>query len=149
MLLCSIMLSTTCKYAINAAVFITAKGTPQHKLGVKTITEEIGANEHTTAKILQVLVRAGFIQSVKGPAGGFYVLPGAPPFYLMDIVQLIDGTGFFFKCGLGLGECSEKKPCSIHHSFKAARALLFKEFSTVTIQKLAVDIKLGAAFLKY
>ena len=142
------MLSTTCKYAINAAVLIAAKGTLQNKLGVKYITEEIGANEHTTAKILQVLVKAGFIQSVKGPAGGFFVQPGAPPVYLMDVVQLIDGTDFFFKCGLGLKECSENKPCSIHHSFAAARTLLFKEFSTITIQKLAVDIKDGFAFLK-
>src|SRR5690349_19568941 len=101
------MLSTSCKYAIRAAVYIMSQSRKNYRPGIKEIAEEIESNEHTTAKILQVLVREGIIGSAKGPNGGFYAHPDSTPIYLMDIVKVIDGGGFFFECGLGLKECSE------------------------------------------
>jgi Rrf2 family protein len=142
------MLSTSCKYALRAAVFIMAQAAEGKKLGIKEIAENIEANEHTTAKILQLLAKEGIIHSTKGPNGGFYLLPDAAPVYLIDIVQVIDGTHFFFECGLGLKQCSESKPCPIHHHYKEARELLYKEFSTITIQELSMDLTAGKAFLK-
>lgn len=142
------MLSTSCKYALRAAVYIMSKAGQSERLSIKEIAEEIEANEHTTAKILQTMVREGVIFSVKGPHGGFYLPADSPPIYLMDIVRVIDGEHFFFECGLGLKECSEKKPCPIHHQYKAVRENLFRQFSTVTVQQLSKDLTLGRAFLK-
>lgn len=51
------MLSTSCKYALRAAVYLSANTDELKKAGIKEISEEIQANEHTTAKILQLLVR--------------------------------------------------------------------------------------------
>lgn len=142
------MLSTSCKYALRAAVYITARSAEGARLGIKEIADEIEANEHTTAKILQVLVREGIINSVKGPSGGFFLPAGAPPIYLIDIVRVIDGEHFFYECGLGLKECSEQKPCPIHHQYRAVRENLFRQFSTVTVQQLSQDLSLGKSFLK-
>ena len=52
---------------------------------MREIAEEIEANEHTTGKILQLLVKAGIICSSKGPGGGFYIEEGKKPVYLIDI----------------------------------------------------------------
>jgi Rrf2 family protein len=142
------MLSTSCKYALRAAVYVTARAAEGGRLGIKEIADAIEANEHTTAKILQLLVREGVVHSAKGPTGGFFALTDAPPVYLMDIVRIIDGEHFFYECGLGLKECSEEKPCPIHHQYKAVRENLFRQFSTVTIQQLSKDLSLGKAFLK-
>lgn len=142
------MLSTSCKYALRAAVYIMSKAEGNVRLGIKEIADEIQANEHTTAKILQQLVREGVIYSIKGPHGGFYLPADNPPIYLIDIVRVIDGEHFFFECGLGLKECSEQKPCPIHHQYKAVRENLFRQFSTVTVQQLSKDLTLGRAFLK-
>ena len=142
------MLSRSCKYALRAVVYIMSKAGTGHRLGIKEIASDIEANEHTTAKILQVLVHAGIIHSAKGPHGGFYLLPDAPPIHLIEIVRVIDGDHFFFECGLGLKECSESKPCPIHHTYKAARADLYQKFNTITVQQLSEDIALGKAFLK-
>ncbi|RPD46539.1 MULTISPECIES: RrF2 family transcriptional regulator [Chitinophagaceae] len=142
------MLSTSCKYALRAAVLLMKVAPEGRRLGIHDVAEGIEANEHTTGKILQQLVREGLICSAKGPHGGFYIPLNAAPLPLIDIVRVIDGVHFFFDCGLGLKECSESKPCPIHHQYKAARQALHQQFSTITVQQLAQDLSLGKAFLK-
>jgi Rrf2 family protein len=142
------MLSTSCKYALRAAVYLMANTNGITKAGIKEIAEEIEANEHTTGKILQLLVRERFIASAKGPNGGFYIAPHTKKIYLIDIVEAVDGVHFFFECGLGLHKCTERKPCPIHHTYKVSREKLYKEFSTITIQELANNIEKGEAFLR-
>jgi len=142
------MLSTSCKYALRAVVFLMSKAAGQQRYGIKEIAKAIEANEHTTAKILQLLAREGIIYSAKGPTGGFYLLPDAAPIYLIQIIRLIDGDHFFFDCILGLKECSDKKPCPFHQYYKEARAGLFQQFSSVTVQQLSRDIALGNTYLK-
>ena len=142
------MLSTSCKYALRAAVYLTANTDDTRRAGIKEVSTEIEANEHTTAKILQLLVRERIIGSVKGPNGGFYISKHSKKIHLIDIVKVVDGVFFFFECGLGLRKCSESKPCPIHNSYKVSREKLYKEFSSITIQELAGDIEKGHAFLK-
>jgi Rrf2 family iron-sulfur cluster assembly transcriptional regulator len=142
------MLSTSCKYALRAAVYLMAHANGIVKAGIKEIAGEIEANEHTTGKILQLLAKEGIIVSTKGPNGGFYIPANSKKIYLIDIVQVVDGVHFFFECGLGLRKCSEKKPCPIHHTYKASREKLYKEFSSVTVQQLAFEIEKGETFLK-
>lgn len=142
------MLSTSCKYALRAAVYLMANTSELLKAGIKEISAEIQANEHTTGKILQLMAREKIISSTKGPNGGFYISSNAKPIYLIDIVKVIDGVHFFFECGLGLHKCSEKKPCPIHFTYKVSREKLFREFSTISIQELAGNIEKGEAFLK-
>jgi len=142
------MLSTSCKYALRAAVYLMAHANGIVKAGIKEIAGEIEANEHTTGKILQLLAKEGIIVSTKGPNGGFYIPANSKKIYLIDIVQVVDGVHFFFECGLGLRKCSENKPCPIHHTYKASREKLYKEFSSVTVQQLASEIEKGETFLK-
>ena len=142
------MLSTSCKYALRAAVYLMANTDDTRRAGIKEVSTQIEANEHTTAKILQLLVRERLIGSVKGPNGGFYISKHSKKIHLIDIVKVVDGVFFFFECGLGLRKCSESKPCPIHNSYKVSREKLYKEFSSITIQELAADIEKGHAFLK-
>jgi Rrf2 family protein len=142
------MLSISCKYAIRATVYLMSESKDARRFSIKDVAEAIDANEHTTAKILQLLVKSGLINSAKGPTGGFYIEPQGAIIYLIDVVRVIDGDQFFYECGLGLKECSEAKPCPIHHNYKAAREKLFNEFSTVSIQQLSKNLSLGKAFLK-
>ncbi|HUC83252.1 MAG TPA: Rrf2 family transcriptional regulator [Flavisolibacter sp.] len=142
------MLSVSCKYAIRSAVYLMTLSKSGVRAGIKEVAREIEANEHTTGKILQELVRAGIISSAKGPSGGFFIAADAAPVYIIDIVKLVDGVHLFFDCGLGLRKCSEVKPCPIHFTYKAAREKLYEKFSAITIADLAKDITKGKAFLK-
>jgi len=142
------MLSTSCKYALRAAVYLSVYTNEQKRAGIKEIAEQIEANEHTTGKILQLMSKKKIIASTKGPHGGFFISKHAKKIYLIDIVEVVDGVHFFFECGLGLHKCTERKPCPIHHTYKVSREKLYNEFSSITIQQLANDIEKGEAFLR-
>jgi Rrf2 family protein len=118
------------------------------RFSIKDVATAIDANEHTTGKILQLLVKTNIIKSAKGPTGGFYMEADGRTIFLIDIVRVFDGDHFFYECGLGLKQCSEKKPCPIHHNYKAAREKLLKEFTTVSVQQLSKNLVAGKAYLK-
>jgi Rrf2 family protein len=140
------MLSVSCKYALRAVLFLVMR--QGEKAGIREIADYIDANEHTTAKILQLLTKEAIIHSVKGPNGGFYFEKRKKPLYLIDVVRLVDGTGFFTACALGLAECSDRKPCPIHYQYKEVRETLHRQFCTITLDSLSEDVSVGKSFLK-
>lgn len=141
------MLSTSCRYALKALVFLTAHARRNTPTGIKDIAAGIDANEHTTAKILQVLVREGMIESVKGPNGGFFI-DTDKNIFLIDVVRVVDGDHFFHECALGLKVCSSRKPCPLHHQYTAVRENLHRQFCTISIGQLSQDTEAGKAYLK-
>jgi Rrf2 family transcriptional regulator, iron-sulfur cluster assembly transcription factor len=142
------MLSISCQYALRAAVYLMNRSRQGQRAGIHAVAADIEANAHTTGKILQQLARAGIISSVKGPNGGFFISPDRKPIRLIEIVKEIDGLEFFQGCGLGLKRCTDKKPCPIHHSFKLVREQLLEQFTSITVQELALDLQKGRTFLK-
>ena len=114
------MFSKTCEYGIRAMIYISQKSADGQKVGIKEIARAIDSPEHFIAKILQDLSRKQLVMSVKGPNGGFFLENGSTV-TLADIVKTIDGEKLFVNCGLGLGYCSEERPCPIHHEFKKIR----------------------------
>lgn len=122
------MLSYTCKAAIKAVVYLSGKSSGGTKAGVKEIAEGIGASEHTVGKILQTLARQGFVNSMKGPSGGFYITKAQQNQPVSNIIETFEGKSVFKECGLGLSECSSTHPCPIHNEYKVARELIEKIF---------------------
>lgn len=120
------MFSKTCEYAIRAVLFIAQKSSDGRRVGIKEIAKGIDSPEHFIAKILQDLGRGGFVQSQKGPTGGFYLDKPALNKTLADIVRRVDGDKIFSGCGLGLMQCSETKPCPLHEDFKKIRKEIFE-----------------------
>lgn len=114
------MFSKTCEYGIRAMIFISQKSSEGVKVGIKEISNGIDSPEHFIAKILQDLSRKKLVLSYKGPNGGFFIEPESTV-TLADIVKAIDGDKLFVNCGLGLGYCSESRPCPIHNDFKEIR----------------------------
>lgn len=114
------MFSKTCEYGIRAMIFISQKSSEGKKVGVREIAKGIDCTEHFIAKILQDLSRKELVSSNKGPKGGFFI-DSDSAVTLADIVKAIDGDKLFVNCGLGLGYCSEDRPCPIHHDFKKIR----------------------------
>jgi len=141
------MLSYTCKTAVKAVIFLATKVEKGEKAGIKEIAEYIGASEHTVGKILQTLVKQGVINSLKGPAGGFYLSTEQRQQPLIHIVEAIDGKNIFKNCGLGLSRCSSTHPCPIHHEYKQARDITEKIFQSKKLTDLCKPVISGMAYL--
>lgn len=142
------MFSKTCEYAIRAMIFIAQKSKDGNKVGIKEIAKGIDSPEHFIAKILQDLSRRGFVQSLKGPNGGFYLDNEALDCSLADIVKVLDGDKLFTGCGLGLKQCSESHPCPIHHEFKAVRKGIQLMLENAKLGEFTDELEKSLTFLK-
>jgi len=141
------MLSLTCKTAIKAVIYLSKKSENGEKANIKEISSEINASEHTVGKILQLLARNKIINSLKGPAGGFYLNPAQQQQPIIKIVEAVEGIEVFKECGLGLSQCSSAHPCPIHSEYKIARELMEKIFRERKIQNLCNSVQEGSAYL--
>lgn len=115
------MLSLTCKAAIKAVVFLGSRLASGERSSLKQVAAYTGENEHTVGKLLQRLVKAGIIQSAKGPRGGFFLTAHQADQRVIRIVETIDGADVFNQCGLGMSQCSDAHPCPFHEDFKPIR----------------------------
>ena len=143
------MFSKSCNYAIKASIFIAKYSLENEKVGFVDVAKEIDSPQAFTAKILQILVKAGIIDSVKGVNGGFYIpMRRIAATYLVQIVHAIDGDAVFSGCGLGLNQCDENHPCPVHDKFKSIRDELSAMLHSTNLEELALGIKSGETFLK-
>ncbi|PWJ59871.1 Rrf2 family protein [Dyadobacter jejuensis] len=140
--------SKTCEYAIRAVLFIANRSEDAPKAGIQEIAQGIDSPGHFIAKILQVLVRNGLIQSTKGPNGGFYIDSQNRQYTLADIVKVVDGERLFKGCGLGLSQCSETKPCPLHESFKGIRQQIYETLTSTKIGEFNEALNQGLQYLK-
>lgn len=141
------MLSLTCKTAIKAVIYLASKFESREKAGIKEIAEFIEASEHTVGKMLQTLVKAQVINSLKGPTGGFYITDMQKQQPVINIVEAIDGENVFNQCGLGLSKCSATHPCPIHDDYKVVRDLFENMCNQKKISDLCEPVNSGLAYL--
>ncbi|MBC6490372.1 RrF2 family transcriptional regulator [Flavihumibacter stibioxidans] len=141
------MLSLTCKTGIKAVIYLASKFDSGEKAGIMEIAEFINASEHTVGKLLQTLVKAAVINSVKGPNGGFYLTAKQRNQPIMHVIDAIDGKEVFDECGLGLSKCSATHPCPIHNDYKIVRDLFQDMCRQKRISDLYEPVNEGLAYL--
>ncbi len=143
------MFSKACEYGIRAAIYIVLQSAENNRVNLKAVASHIDSPVAFTAKILQQLVQHNIIISTKGATGGFEIeATKMEAIKLSHVVLAIDGDAIYKVCGLGLKECSEKRPCPVHNSFKTIRDDLKKMLETTSIHQLAKGLKDGSTFLK-
>jgi Rrf2 family protein len=63
----------------------------QHSLNAQQIADLTGFSKNHTAKVLQQLVKYNYLQSTRGPKGGFILRKNPSETSLMDIYKAIEG----------------------------------------------------------
>lgn len=143
------MFSKACEYAIKAMIYVAIKSNLHAKAGLTDIATEINSPVSFTAKILQKLVKAQLLDSLKGPTGGFVLTQEkASMIRLSHVVSAIDGDTVYMGCGLGFNDCNDSRPCPVHHKFKLIRNELKYMLEETTIARLTSDINNGVSFLR-
>ncbi len=142
-------MSKACEYGIKAVVCLAVASERGEKKSVACIANNIDSPEAYTSKILQKLVRADIVTSVKGKNGGFLISQERlKTLILWDVIEVIDGLDITAKCVLGLAKCSDENPCPIHENYKDIRADLIHFLKDTPIELLSSRVKLGEGILK-
>jgi Rrf2 family protein len=105
-------LSLSSRYAVRAVVAIAAHKGPELVIA-QEVTAEHGLPAQFVSKLLRLLVKAGLLQSLRGPNGGFSLTKPAGAVTLLEIVEAVDGPvrGEVPPSG-GAGACSPRPPAA-------------------------------------
>jgi Rrf2 family transcriptional regulator, nitric oxide-sensitive transcriptional repressor len=75
-------------------------------VSTKSIAGATGASENTISKVMQRLVKDNFIESTRGPAGGFILLKTPDKISFMDIFESIEGKLETSGCPFNSNHCT-------------------------------------------
>jgi Rrf2 family protein len=134
------MFNKETEYALRGLVYIKLQNLKDRRPGTAEVAKEIEAPPFFTAKILQRLVRFGFLESLKGKNGGFFFDPDKPDLPLIKLISATEGDRSFSGCGFGLKHCDENNPCPLHEKYAPIRDSINKLISMETVQSLAEKV---------
>jgi Rrf2 family protein len=143
-------LSEGVEWGIHSATLLAVLP-PDRTLSAARLAEYHGVTAPYLAKHLQALVRAGVLESVPGPRGGFRLARPANDITMLDVVEAIDGREPSFTCTeirrrgpTRLPAREYRVPCSIHVAMDRADAAWRSELRAVTIADLVAEVMRGA-----
>ena len=137
------MFNKETEYALRGLVYVQIQQIKGSKPGIAEIAQEIDAPLFYTGKIMQRLVKMGFLMSTKGKGGGFYFDREKPDLPLKTVILAIEGPKAYSGCGFGLKSCNDDQHCSLHEQYAPIRASIHKLVSENTVQSLARDYRRG------
>lgn len=91
--------SEAASLALHSTVLLAEEG--DSILTTKEMARRLGASEAHLSKVLQRLTRAGLVESVRGPRGGFRLAREADKITLLEVWEAIEGRLETSQCLFG------------------------------------------------
>jgi len=89
-LLIMVKLNKSTRYALYCVVELSAK--PDTIMSGGQIAEKYRISEHHVAKVLQQLVRARLVRSIRGIKGGFQIARDPKEITMLDVINIFEPT---------------------------------------------------------
>ena len=74
-------------------------------VNVNQLAGATGFSKNHISKVLQILVKHGYLSSGRGPLGGFEIRRDADKVSLLEIIELIEGKREEHYCGISEDKC--------------------------------------------
>ena len=91
--------------------------------------------------ILNKLVAAGFLESSRGPSGGYWLTRPPAELTLYDIKAAVDGVAELDACAAGRAVCSDETPCPLHDAWKPIRERIRHYLEETTLADMAAAVE--------
>lgn len=89
------------------------------------------------AKVLQKLVRDGFLVSEQGTNGGYRLARDPAAITTLEVIRSIDGPVILNSCFTGLGECEQSQQCTVREPLRKVHLGILRLLESITISDLA------------
>jgi Rrf2 family nitric oxide-sensitive transcriptional repressor len=126
------MIPKTAEYALRAVVLLAR--TRERALSADEIAGLGQVPRRYANKVLQALVRAGFVRSQPGPGGGYRLVLPPEGLSILDVIEAVEPIARIFRCPLGLKTHTEL--CPLHRELDDGLAAMGRTFGRVTIAHL-------------
>jgi Rrf2 family protein len=141
-----VKLSDGVEWGVHAAVLLGFLA-PDAALPTGRIAEYHGVPAAYLAKHLQAMSRAGLLESVQGPRGGYRLARPPARISMLDVVEAIDGVEPAFRCteirrrGPAARPAREYPlPCAIHVVMDDADRAWRRELEKVSVADLMTSV---------
>ena len=122
---------------IHAMALITNSG-ESGPVSVKFIAKNLNVSETYLAKVLQPIVKVGYLNSSRGAKGGFTMKKKPEDIMVLDLVTLLEGPLPENNCLFDNPVC-EKGSCPFSDLSKKIRKTILEELKGISIKDVAVS----------
>ena len=136
-------LHKTSQYAIRILSYIANHDKERKLYTSKELAEVLDISYKFLTRIMTELVKAGFINSLRGREGGFELAKPASEIHIIEILNTFNDELSKESCILGIGKCDSQNKCSLHDQWIVPKELIEKMFENTTLENLeGSDFKL-------
>lgn len=128
--------SKRCEYALRALLHVLTAG-DSARFQAKEVCAGAGIPESYSRKVFQALAQGGFLNTARGPGGGYTLSRRPEDISLLEVIQTVDGEHTFDHCIMGLPQCDDSKPCPVHEVWSRTLAQMLEQLGSRTLKDLA------------
>jgi Rrf2 family protein len=133
-------ISEAASLGIHAILLISSHD--GRRLSTGELAGRLKASSHHLAKVMQRLVKAGFLRSTRGPGGGFELAVSADRVTLLALYRAVEGEFPSQACLFGIPVC-EGKGCPLEGMLLKVNRDVREYFETMTIGELIQKLEDG------
>lgn len=93
----------------------------------------VGSTPGFVSQVVNPLVRAGWVRSEPGPAGGYALAASLSDLSVLAVVEAVEGPTDTGRCVLVDRDCNETGTCALHVAWLRARTQLLRELAAVSV----------------
>ena len=129
-------ISTRGRYALRMMLDMALSDSDK-PVRVKEIAERQEISEKYMEQIMSVLNKAGFVRSVRGPQGGYFLTKKPEEYLIGEIIELTDGPLVSVACNMpGAEECKRKDQCITLPLWQKYDTMVHDFFFHITLKDL-------------
>ena len=129
-------LSTKTRYAARAMLEL-ALNKADGPLQVKRIARRQQISEKYLEQLIVVLKSAGYVKSVRGPKGGYFLAKDPAEIKLSDIFYSFEGPITTSECVQDIDKCSRSCECVMREVWKKVEESVVDVLDSITLKDLA------------
>jgi Rrf2 family transcriptional regulator, iron-sulfur cluster assembly transcription factor len=100
-------------YALRMIVNLAEAYQRNEVVSAHRLAEEESVSRQFTAKILQKLAKAGLVESLMGPTGGYKLKTRPEEISMAQVIVAMQGPVCLNKCSPGIASCPRQPKCPI------------------------------------
>ncbi len=129
-------LSKSSQYAIRILAFM-ANHQEMQPMNANKLSEELLIPYKFLTKIMNELVKADLIVSIRGREGGYSFAKPPSEIIIDEILAIFHDSIKDEQCVLGIGFCNGMCKCALHDQWMEPKILMQKMFRESTLEKIA------------
>ncbi|MDX8389103.1 MAG: SUF system Fe-S cluster assembly regulator [Mariprofundaceae bacterium] len=105
--------------------------------GKRVTTNDLAVATHvpapTVSKVLQMLLGAGLLESIRGAQGGYQLSRSTTDISVREIIHCLEGNIALMECNLDDSDCEQMPYCSTHNNWKRINQAIRDVLANITL----------------